>query len=164
MRDALAIMISMTTHGTSLDDEERRWVDQDVIMPAEPVRHPPNGQGGNTGPLAFSRDQLKQVGSLIGAALRDELGLRIWALTVQSWYAHLVVGATREPTARIVRCAEDAVRRGLGWKRPIWGDGYVKRFCVDEESVRQRIAYVERNNIAVDWPAKPWPFIETPGF
>jgi len=44
--------------------------------------------------------------------------------------------------------------------RPIWGDGYDKRFCYDERSVRVRIEYVQRHNLAAGRPAKPWGFIE----
>lgn len=163
MRDALAIMISMTTYGTPLCEEERGWVDQEIILPAEPIRQQTNGRDARHAPLVFARDQLQSVGNLMGKSLREQLGVRIWALTVQMWYAHLVVAATAEPTSRILACAEEAVRRGLGWRRPIWGDDYDKRFCFDEDSLHQRIAYVERNNVAAGRPPKPWPFIEMPG-
>jgi len=62
----------------------------------------------------------------------------------------------------MVECAERAVREGLPLKRPIWGDGYDKRLCFDQQTARRWIAYVERHNTAVDLPPKPWPFIETP--
>jgi hypothetical protein len=162
VHDALAIMLSVTTHGTSLSDEERQCVEHDVILPARPVRetvHP-----GRAGPpaLLFSHGELHFVGKLIGTALREKLGLHLWALAVQVWYAHLVVATTAEPVDRIVRCAEDAVREGLGLKRPIWEPGYDKRFCFDEETAAQWIAYVERHNRAIGLPPKPWSFIETP--
>jgi hypothetical protein len=162
VRDTLAIMITMTTYGTGLRDEERQWIDEDIILPAEPIRQQSGRQSMKYAPLTFSRDQLQYVGSLIGTSLREQLGLRIWALTVQMWYVHLVVAATREPVARIVACTEDAARGGLDRNRPIWGDGYEKRFCFDENSVRQRVAYVQRNNIAAGLPPAPWPFIEPP--
>jgi hypothetical protein len=43
-----------------------------------------------------------------------------------------------------------------------WTDGYDKRFCFDEASVRQRIEYVQRHNLAIALPANPWPFLEIP--
>jgi hypothetical protein len=160
VRDALAVMISLTTYGTSLREEERRWVDQDIIMPAQPIRQQTDRQGAEYPPLTLPRDQLRYVGTLIGTSLREQFGLRIWAMTVQMWYAHLVVAATAELVSRVVECAEQAAREGLQWDRPIWGDQYDIRFCFEEDSVRERIAYVERNNIAAGLPAKPWPFIE----
>ena len=162
MRDALAIMITLTTHGTRLGEDERGWVDKELIMPASPIVEQADRQGREYPPWTFPHDQLQYVGTLIGTSLRQQLKLQIWALTVQAWYVHLVVAATTEPVSRMVECAEDAVRWGLQLKRPIWGEDYLKRFCFDWDSVRERIAYVERNNTAAGLPPKPWPFIETP--
>lgn len=160
----MAIMLTMTTHGTSLPDEERRCVEHDVLLPAEPIGDPVAPQGVGQAPLLFARSQLHFVGKLIGTALQEELGLHVWALAVQVWYAHLVVAATWEPMERIVRCADDAVREGLELKRPVWGDGCDRRFCFEEETARQWIAYVERHNAAIGLAPRPWPFIETPDF
>jgi len=164
MHDALALMLTMTTHGTSLCEEEHACVEHDVILPAEPILGQAGPQDTRSPALLFARNELMYVGKLIGTGLREKLGLPIWALAVQVWYVHLVAGATTEPVGRIVECAEAAVQEGLQWKRPIWGDGYDKRFCFDEETARGWIAYVERHNIAVGLPPKPWPFIETPAF
>ncbi len=164
MRDVLAIMLTMTTHGTSLPGEERQCVEHDVILPAEPIREPLASESEGLAPLLFARSQLHFVGKLIGTALEEKLGLHVWALAVQVWYAHLVVAATWEPMERIVGCADDAVREGLELKRPIWGDGYDQRFCFEEETARQWIAYVERHNAAIGLAPKPWSFIEPPDF
>ena len=164
IHDALAIMLTMTTHGTSLSPEERECVEHDVILPAEPIRETVDPPNRNSSALLFSRDELHFVGKLIGNSLKEQLELRIWGLAVQAWYAHLVVGATREPVDRILKCAEDAIREGLSLKRPIWGDECGRRLAFDEDTVRGWIAYVERHNIAVDLPPKPWTFIEAPPF
>ena len=82
-------------------------------------------------------------------------------MTVQTWHVHVVITATQHPVAHIVKCAKDAVRWGLRPGRPIWADGYDKRFCFDEESACARISYVERHNTAIGLPPKPWDFIET---
>ncbi len=81
-------------------------------------------------------------------------------MTVQTWHAHIVVGACEHPVEKTAKCAKDAVRWGLRPGRPIWGDGYDKRFCFDEDSVHSRIEYVERHNTVTGLPAKPWQFIE----
>ena len=114
--------------------------------------------------MTLPRDQLQQLGTQIGTSLTEGLALEIWAFTLQMWYLHLVVRATSTPVRRIVRSAEEAVRASLDMERPIWEERYDKRFCFDGETVRERIAYVERNNVAVGLPAKPWPFIEAPDF
>lgn len=162
MNDALAIMLTMTTHGTSLSGQERRCVEQGVILPGEPLHQEAAPQDAGPPPLRFSHDETQFVGKLVGAWLNERLNLRIWALTVQIWYTHLVIAATKEPVSRIVQCADEAVQEGLERRRPIWADGYDKRYSFDDETTRQWIAYVERHNLAVDLPPRPWPFIETP--
>jgi hypothetical protein len=81
-------------------------------------------------------------------------------MCVNVWHTHVVIGTTSHDVADIVKCAKDAVRYGLRPGRPIWTDGYDKRFCFDEASVLTRIRYVERHNEVMGWGTKPWDFIE----
>lgn len=164
LSDALGMMLTLTTHGTSLSEEERACVEHDVILPAEPIREEDAPQGDTSSPVLLPRGELRYVGRLVGEALQGQLGLRIWALAVQVWYAHLVVAATKQRIDQIVQCADDAARAGLDWKRPIWEPECDRRLCFDTETVLRWIAYVERHNTASDLPPKPWPFIETPDF
>jgi len=112
----------------------------------------------------FEKERLLDVGEYIGSSLCERLALRILAMTVQTWHVHLLVGATKHDIAKIAKCAKDAVRWGLRSGRPIWSDGYDKRYCFDERSVWNRMRYIERHNLKQDWPVKPWSFIETPAF
>ncbi|MHC4406617.1 MAG: hypothetical protein ACYTG0_43895 [Planctomycetota bacterium] len=163
MRDAVAVMITLTTYGTWLRREEHQWVDEDIILPAEPIRRAAERHNAQHPTLLFSRDQIPFVGTQIGNSLRGQMGLRIWALTVQTWYAHLVVARSTDSVRQILLCAERAVREGLGLKRPVWGGKYDKRFCFDDKTLRHWIDYVERNNVLAGMPERPWPFLESPG-
>jgi hypothetical protein len=160
MRDWLAMMLTMTTYGAPLTEEERGWVEEDLILPAGPVRQLDEGAGRLRGPLTLPREQLPALGERLGAALRGQLGLRVWAMTLQTWYLHLLVGATNQSAAKIVACVEDTFERSLTLKPPIWEPGYDKRYCFDAETVRERMTYIERHNVVLGWPARPWPFIE----
>ena len=153
-------MVTMTTYGTWLRGDARGWVERGVVFPPDPeleardrarLKHPV---------FRFADADWYRIGEWMGASLRGRLELTIYAMTVQSWHTHFVAGATSYPVGRIAKCAKDAVRWGLRAGRPIWGDGYDKRFCYDEKSVRARIEYVERHNIEARRPAKPWPFVE----
>jgi hypothetical protein len=75
------------------------------------------------------------------------------------WHAHLIIGSTHYDISKVVKCAKDAVRYGLHAGRPIWTEGYDKRFCYDARAVLARIRYVERHNESLGLPAAPWPFI-----
>jgi hypothetical protein len=102
---------------------------------------------------------MKLVG-LLAIRYAKRLRLRVGAITVQSWHVHFIVAATACDVATIAKCAKDAVRWGLRINRPIWSDGYDKRFCFDERSVQARVAYVERHNLERGWLARLWDFIE----
>jgi hypothetical protein len=88
------------------------------------------------------------------------LDLTILALTVQTWHVHLVIGATPKTLPDVVKCAKDAARWHLRLDQPLWTVKYDKRFCFDDESVRTRIEYVEKHNLRLGWPARPWPFVQ----
>lgn len=93
---------------------------------------------------------------MIGESLTSRKHATILALHVGSWHVHFVVGATNHDLGDIAKCAKDAVRWGLRINRPIWTDGYDKRFCFDDQSTRSRVRYVERHNIET---TRPWQFI-----
>ena len=160
----LATMLTMTTYGIWLRGDARGWVDDGVVKPAcspleasdrKKLKHPP---------LFFAEQEFLDIGRFIGESLTSRMNQRILGLTVQSWHVHLIVGTTREPLPNIVKCTKDAVRWGLRLNRPIWTEGYDKRFCFDEQSVRYRIEYVERHNLESGLSARPWSFIEVPEF
>jgi hypothetical protein len=98
---------------------------------------------------------------MVGESLRSRLEQQILALTVQTWHVHLIVAGSACRPPEVAKCAKDAVRYGSRPGRPIWSDGYDKRYCFDERVLQARIAYVERHNLAVGMPARPWDFIES---
>jgi hypothetical protein len=160
MAHTLATLLTMTTYGTWLRGDHRGWVDNGEIFPPDPILEAADRARMKHDTFLFPRDQLLDVGEFIGTSLADRLQLPIYALTIGTWHAHIVIGPTHLPIGDVIRTAKDAGRYGLSiFNRPIWTEGYDKRFCFDEQSVRNRIVYVERHNLRHDWPAKPWPFI-----
>ncbi len=152
-------MLTMTTYGSWLRGDQRGWVDDGVIFPADPsleaadrgrLKHPP---------YRFSPLQLFNVGGMIGRALIERLNVTVLALTVQSWHVHLVIGDTTHSVGAVVKCAKDAVRWGLKPGRPMWTEGFDKRFCFEAASLHRRVQYVEKHNVHVGLPARPWDFI-----
>ena len=160
MGQTLAIMFTITTYGTWLRGDARGWVDKGVVFPPDPVLEQADRARMRFPPYLLPADTWRQAGEWIGTSLAERLGLQVYALTVQPWHVHFVVGAAATPVGQVAKCAKDAVRWGLRLDRPIWGDGYDKRYCFDERSVRARVEYVERHNLAVGRPARPWEFIQ----
>lgn len=85
--------------------------------------------------------------------------LRIYAMTVQVWHVHFVIAPTHHDVGDVAKCAKEAARYHLRPGRPIWTDGYDKRFCFEPGITRTRIAYVERHNTERNRPARPWPWL-----
>ena len=160
--NTLAIMLTMTTYGTWLRGDQRGWVDDGQILPPNPILEDDDGRRMKHSVFLFDRDRLLDVGDYVGSSLSERLELRILALTVRTWHVHLLTGSTNHDIAKIAKCAKDAVRWGLRPGRPIWSDGYDKRYCFDEASVWNRMRYIERHNLEQDWTARPWPFLRTP--
>lgn len=151
-----AALLTMTTYGTWLRGDRRGWVDDGVIFPPDleleaadlhRLKHPV---------FTFPQNRLFDIGTIIGESLTSRKHATILALHVGSWHVHFVVGATNHGLGDIAKCAKDAVRWGLRINRPIWTDGYDKRFCFDDQSTRNRVRYVERHNIET---TRPWQFI-----
>ena len=160
MANTLGIMITMTTYGTWLRGDQRGWVDDGQILPENPIIEEADRKRMKHPVFLFEEDQFYEVGDFIGKSLTERLNLRVWALAVQSWHVHLLIGATTHSVADVVKCTKDSVRWGLRPNRPIWTEGYDKRFCFDEKTLWNRIHYIEKHNAN----CKSWPFIESPPF
>ena len=161
MNDTLAILFTFTTYGTWLRGDERGWIEDGRLMPPDPVLERDDRDRMKGELFLFCKADLHCVGAAIGESLIERKDALIYALTVQTWHIHFVIASARHPVADIAKCAKDAVRWRLRPERRIWTKHYDKRFCFDNATVRDRIAYVERHNERIGWPAKPWPFIKT---
>jgi len=159
MKPTLGILFTRTTYGAWLRGDERGWVENGTTYPADPVLHAADRMRMTHTPFLFAEHQLLKMGAMIGKSLIERKGVSILALTVQTWHVHLLIGATEHPVEAVVKCGKDAVRWGLRPGRPIWTDGYDKRFCYDDATLENRRFYVERHNLERGWSAKPWAFI-----
>jgi hypothetical protein len=152
-------MYTLTTYCCWLRGDQRGWVDDGLIMPPLAALEHIDRLRVKHDRYSFDDKSLLSVGAMLGGSLVERLQQRILALTVQKWHVHFVVAASEHMPPEIVKCAKDAVRYGLRAGRPIWADSYDKRFCFGALSLASRIRYVERHNVAMGWPARPWPFI-----
>jgi hypothetical protein len=159
MGNTRAILFTMTTYGMWLRGDRRGWVDDGIIYPANPELESADRNRLKYPAYKFPGNRLLEFGVMIGEAIIMRKQATILALHVGTWHTHFVIGATSHGLGDVAKCAKDAVRWGLRIGRPIWADGHDKRFCFDEQSVRNRVRYVERHNVAVAWSARPWDFI-----
>ncbi|MEM7625814.1 MAG: hypothetical protein AAF333_09305 [Planctomycetota bacterium] len=156
MRKTLGVMITCTTYGMWLRGDRRGWVEDGKILPADPAREDADRAAMNHTPWTFTPPQVVAAGALICESLRARMDSPVWALAIESWHLHAVVDAGHHDIGRVVKCVKDAVRYGLRPGRPIWANGYDKRWCFDEASLRRRIQYVERHNVRHGFPGRRW--------
>jgi hypothetical protein len=159
MGRTLATMLTITTYGTWLRGDRRGYVEDGITFAADPDLEATDRRRMKHPVYLFPRDQLLEIGAFIGESLTTRLRVPLYALHLGTWHAHIVIGPTEHNIAEVAKYAKESVRYGLRSNRPIWTEGYDKRFCFDERSVLTRIKYVERHNEALEWPTRPWPFV-----
>jgi hypothetical protein len=155
----LGVMFTWTTYGTWLRGDARGWVEKGITFPANPTLSDLDRSRLAHEPFLFDSIDWLRIGTFIGRSLIARRGLSIYALSVQSWHVHAVTSAPDQDWPQTTKCAKDAVRWGLRVGRPIWGNGFDKRYCFDERSLRARVEYVNRHNVENGWAENPWDFV-----
>jgi hypothetical protein len=157
MPRTLGIMLSWSTYGKWLRGDARGSVREGTVLPPDPVLEAADRRRLRFEPFTFPRELRHRAGTLIGEAAR-KLNLAVHALHIGRWHLHTVIGYAPVPLPRIVKSFKDAVRRGLGFRRPIWVAGYDHRFCFDVSTMLNRVEYVRRHNREDGLPQDPWDF------
>lgn len=148
MANMLGYMITWTTYGTWLQGDERGYVKEGIILPANEQLEETNRklQVQDAVYLSEAQQQLVREAILKNAAVR---GQKVYAISVQPTHVHIVLGNTSEPIDKPVAYYKTTARlalKAMGYTGKIWTHGYDKRFCFDEETLRWRIQYVENHN------------------
>jgi len=162
MPRTLAIMFTMTTYGTWLRGDQRNWVEDGIIYPPNPSLESADRDRMKHPEFLFPKESLHQTAAAIAASLTTRLSITLHALALQSWHTHFLVAATEHDVSIIAKCAKDAARYHLRPGRPIWVEGYDKRFCYNFKSVQTRITYIERHNLQNHLPPNPFGKLITP--
>ncbi|MEW4489806.1 hypothetical protein AB1L42_17115 [Thalassoglobus sp. JC818] len=155
----LATMFTFTTYGTWLRGDQRGWVQHGQVYSENPQLEASDRARMKHAPFYFDEDQWFEIGDKIGTQLTQRSDVKILAMAIRSWHVHFLVSASCHEPGVIAKCAKDAVRYHLRPGRPIWTTGYDKRYCFDEQTVFNRVRYIERHNTELDRPPRPWDFI-----
>jgi REP element-mobilizing transposase RayT len=144
----LGYMITWITYGTWLQGDERGYVKDGLILPANEQLEDANRKLQVQDAVCLSETQQKVVREAIlkQAAAR---GQKVLAISVQPTHVHIVLENIAEPIDKIVAYYKTAGRlalKAVGYTGKVWTRSYDKRFCFDEESLNRRIQYVENQN------------------
>ena len=148
MANMLGYMITWTTYGTWLQGDERGYVKDGVILPANEQLEESNRkmQVQNAVRMSNVQQQIVREAILKEADVRVQ---KVYAISVQSTHVHIVLENTAEPIDEVAAHYKTAARlalKNLGHQGRVWTKCYDKRFCFDEESLNRRIQYVENQN------------------
>ena len=144
MPKTLGYMITWTTYGTWLQGDQRGYLSNGKILPSNTALANSNANRLTCDPVRLSKDK-RQIAHDAIITKAKKLNHNILAISISSTHIHLVLQYSHNPLGRIVAHYKNAVRIALhatGLKGKIWSSGYHKRYCFNNESLNQRIAYV----------------------
>lgn len=148
MAKTLGYHITWTTYGTWLQGDNRRYVKDGKILPANEALLQSNQKLQVQDTVKLSKPQREIVRQAI-TKQAEMLKQQIYALAVKSSHIHIVAEYIPQPIATIVAYYKNAARLALktvGCDGKVWTAGYDKRFCFDKETLEQRIRYVQNHN------------------
>ena len=143
MQRLLATMFTTTTYGTWLPGDVRGYVDEGRVLPGDAVVLRKARRAMAMRPVLLTvAEQDAAFESLVRAC--EEFSIDLLAASVESWHLHCLVNHRAESAAKTIARLKNRVRQRLDRGR-IWTAGYDKRFCFDEDTVRNRRAYIARH-------------------
>lgn len=147
MGQTLGNMFTFTTYGTWRRGDRRGWIqDGGKLMPPLPWLEKNDAARMKHDAFLFETKQLDMLEDALAESLIARKSAMVLAMHAACWHTHFVIGATPHSVGDIAKCAKDAARYALRPGRPIWTDGYDKRYRFDEKSLRNRVRYVERHH------------------
>lgn len=145
MGNTVGYMVTWRMYGTWLQGDGRGYTKDGEHLGRDDVLFEANRNNLQGSAVRLTDDQKEPVEKSIGAEGR-RAGEKIEAIAVCSDHVHVVVRHTGKNVGEFVgrsKAAGRGVLRGMGLCGKVWARGYDKRFCFDEEALRQRIEYVE---------------------
>ena len=137
-------MITWTTYGTWLQGDNRGYVKNGKILPANPKLSDSNMQNLTKKPVKLSKAHRKIITKAIYEKA-SQLKHKIYALAVSYNHVHIVIDNTPEPIGTIVKyykMAGQVALRKYGITSRLWTKGFDKRYCFDKQTLKSRIDYV----------------------
>ena len=141
-------MITWTTYGTWLQGDNRGYVKNGKILPANPMLSDSNKQNLTKKPIKLSKTHRTIITKAIYEKA-EQLKHKIYALAVSYNHVHIVIDNTPEPIGNIVKyykMASQVALRKYGITGRLWTKGFDKRYCFDKQTLKSRIEYVNSHD------------------
>lgn len=137
-------MITWTTYGTWLQGDKKGYVKDGQVLGENVGLYESNKTSLESERVKLNKKEQEIVRQAI-MNMACGLGQKIYALAICSNHVHIVAGNFDEVIGKIVvrykKVSTVALRKN-GFSGKVWTKGYDKRFCYDEDALRNRIEYV----------------------
>ena len=147
MVEMVGYMVTWTTYGSWLQGDRRGFVKKGEIMAGNKKIEKANQKSQKSMKIKLNSEQRAIVRqAIINEAKR--IGHKIEALSVSTYHVHLVARPFKESIELIVSRYKNISMFALGKQvnnGRIWTRSFDKRFCFDEDSLNQRIEYVNKH-------------------
>ncbi len=148
MGKLVGYMVTWTTYGTWLQGDKRGYVCDGKVLPADAGLEEANKKLQKSGFVRLTSKRKKVVED---AVLKEaqRIGQKILAMAVCSNHIHLVVSSGYESiestVSRYKNVATSALKK-TGLTKRIWTRGFDKRFCFNDEQLKQKTKCVRSHN------------------
>ena len=148
MGNTVGVLITWTTYGTWLQGDQRGYVKNGKILKKNEQLRRDNEERLVKDAVRLSAGEKQIVETAIREdAQKNEVVLA--TLAVCSNHVHAVVRCGGQSVQGIVARFKNVGRVALqdsGFEGKVWAKGYDKRFCYDENALKNRIEYVNEHN------------------
>ena len=147
MRNTVGYMVTWTTYGSWLQGDKRGYVRKGEVLSGSEELERTNKRVRRGGAVKLNKTEREIIRRAI-LAEGERIGERILALSVQSNHVHVVIAVGGKTISKVVsrlKCAAYYGAQKDGAGRRLWTRGYDKRLCLDEQSLRHRVAYVNKH-------------------
>ena len=147
MGKTLGYMVTWTTYGSRLQGDARGFVKDGKILGENKGFEQANRKM-LIGEMFKLKKEQREVARRAILLEAERIGEKILAISVCSNHIHVVIGKGGNSVDKVVNRFKSAAYYALrenGVEERVWTRGYDKRFCFDENSLAERIKYVERH-------------------
>lgn len=144
MASTVGYFVTWTTYGSWLPGDRRGYVCDGKVLEGDEVVFARNQSRLVKDPVRFNREQKGAVKKAI-LAVACQRGDAVEAVSVWSNHVHVVVRYSGREIEDFVAQCKTAGRQAVGYKGlngKVWTIGFYNRFCFDEVTLRQKVAYV----------------------
>jgi hypothetical protein len=140
----LATMVTTTTYGTWLPGDLRGYVEDGIILPANPDRLERSCRLLKSDPIFLTAHEQETIFEALQRAAH-EFDYDLFAASIESWHAHWLIDHAFDAVQVMVGRLKTRMRQALDRGR-LWTAGYDARFCFDHDALERRRNYIHRHH------------------